>query len=256
MRADLNIWADVTSALLIALLIAGLLFVWPRMKPATQRRVCWAIGIGLILFIIVSLFLSFADTYTSEDAKQCAPSLTKAKLPMWLGCAMTTYEDLAAGLFAGAAALFAAWLAFQAVQEQMAADREHEQQRRNTEQDRELRTQTDAKPVAEVCLQPTVDAAAAALLAVNRAIEASRFDQADRDQIVTLMARHARSTLRSPMIMEGLRDLGTQDRVHYLAIVATVNGFINVRLESQPSADQRAVAGDRTRGFDVSSLPS
>lgn len=46
----------------------------------------------------------------------------------WAGCAMAAHEGLAAGLIGAAGALFAAWLAFDAVQEQIAQERDRELQ--------------------------------------------------------------------------------------------------------------------------------
>jgi hypothetical protein len=120
MRTDWN-WLPIASvSAIIAIASVAMILCWPKMKVRTRNRVKWAIGIGFILILIVLALLTFADTFTAEPTKQCAPNILKAKLPMWLACAMTTYQDLSAGLLAAAGALFAAWLAFQAVQEQIA----------------------------------------------------------------------------------------------------------------------------------------
>jgi hypothetical protein len=42
--------------------------------------------------------------------------------PWWFGCALTMHENLAGGLIGGAGALFAAWLAWQAIMRQISAE--------------------------------------------------------------------------------------------------------------------------------------
>jgi hypothetical protein len=50
------------------------------------------------------------------------PHHCKLAFPMVIGCAMGSYEDLAGGMFAAGAALFAGWLAWSAVQVQISAE--------------------------------------------------------------------------------------------------------------------------------------
>jgi hypothetical protein len=80
-----------------------------------MRRL-WLRGllICFLLSAIVLALLSFADSF-AEPVKSCAPNFMRAKLPMWIGCALAVHEDLSAGLIGGAGALFAAWLAFTAI---------------------------------------------------------------------------------------------------------------------------------------------
>lgn len=55
----------------------------------------------------------------SATAKPCA-----WKFPKWLGCTLASHESLAGGLIAVGGALFAGWLAWTAVQDQIRADKE------------------------------------------------------------------------------------------------------------------------------------
>jgi hypothetical protein len=91
-----------------------------------RNRIFWAIGVGVALIAIAIELLSVADRYASDASTYCSVNLW---LWQWLGCAMAAHEGLAAGLIGAAGALFAGWLAFTAVQEQM-----------RQEQSRELRT--------------------------------------------------------------------------------------------------------------------
>jgi len=50
------------------------------------------------------------------------PHTCKPAFPMVIGCAMGSYESLAGGMVAAGAALFAGWLAWSAVQVQIAAE--------------------------------------------------------------------------------------------------------------------------------------
>jgi hypothetical protein len=93
--------------------------------PVT-RRIFWAFIIGPILISIAAFSLWLADTYASEPTTYCSTSLAWWQ---WAGCVMAAHEGLAAGLIGAAGALFAAWLAFDAVQEQMRQERAREMRR-------------------------------------------------------------------------------------------------------------------------------
>jgi hypothetical protein len=99
-----------------------LAFLFQRHRVATVR-ILWALVVGAVLVGVAISALWLADAYESEATKYCSVRLTRLQ---WLGCAMAAHEDLAAGLIGAAGALFAGWLAFQAVQEQMRQERERE----------------------------------------------------------------------------------------------------------------------------------
>lgn len=86
------------------------------------KRLLWAIVVAAILLAIAYWALWLADTYSS------APTNCFANLPFvqGLGCAMSAHEGLAAGLIGAAGALFAGWLAFDAVQDQIRQERSRE----------------------------------------------------------------------------------------------------------------------------------
>ena len=87
------------------------------------NRILWAVGVGLALLGIALGALWLADTYASDATTYCSTNL---RTWQWLGCAMAAHEGLAAGLIGAAGALFAGWLAFEAVQEQIRQERERE----------------------------------------------------------------------------------------------------------------------------------
>jgi hypothetical protein len=199
------------------------------------RRLWWGSLTLLILTGIVVGLLSFADTYAINEGKRCAPSIAKSQWPMYLGCAMATHEDLAAGLIGGAGALFAAWLAFTAVQEQIGEERSHRERQTRNEEERRRRQQTEAKQAAIGSIAQTVHAAAATLFVVERAIRAGYgMEQGNADQLVEQGVRHIQRTLESFTVREIFRDLGADDRLIYLAIIGTLETLVSVSLEPSP----------------------
>ena len=94
------------------------------MAKRPERRIASGIIIGLGLIALAVGILVFADaTAIPDEAKRCAPSVWQSQWPRYLGCTMTAHEGLAGGLIAAAGALFAAWLAFDAIQEQILGKR-------------------------------------------------------------------------------------------------------------------------------------
>jgi hypothetical protein len=131
---------------------------------------------------------------------------------------MAAHEDLAAGLIGGAGALFAAWLAFDAVQEQLGEERERRQ-----------RQQVEAKRAAIICITEPIDEAASTLAAVNIALTAK--DESVRevyDDLVRLGTVHLKATLESLSVRESANDLGIEDRLSYNLIVNSLSAYLNL----------------------------
>ena len=72
----------------------------------------------LLTVIVIALALAQSGVYP-HDGKLCAPSIWKAQFPKWVGCMMAEHENLAGGLIGASGALFAGWLAWSAVREQI-----------------------------------------------------------------------------------------------------------------------------------------
>jgi hypothetical protein len=190
-----------------------------------MRRLIWAFAVGVVLITIVVGTLSFAHSYAiPEDGKRCAPNFRKSKWPMCFGCVIATQEDLAAGLIGGAGALFAAWLAFDAVQEQLAEERE-----------RRRRQQAEAKETAVVCIAQPVHAAAGALFAIDNALRADESNEAYWDRLVWLSVEYVQTALDSFGVRESLPDLGMDDRLVYVAIMGTLSTFVNTSTQESPA---------------------
>jgi hypothetical protein len=83
----------------------------------------WREGAVLLaLIIVVSLaVLAAADTWMMiiNDAQRC-----EVQFPKWLGCIVANHESLSGSLIAAGGALFAAWVAWHAIMDQIESDKE------------------------------------------------------------------------------------------------------------------------------------
>jgi hypothetical protein len=194
------------------------------MSTAVKRRIAWAIIIGLGLILLAVGILMFAEaTAIPDEAKRCAPSIWQSQWPRYLGCAMAAHEGLAGGLIGAAGALFAAWLAFDAIQQQILGEAE-----------RGKIEQAEAKLAAVVCITPTVHAAAGALFSINQAIASKGNDAQQVDALVMLAASHLAVEIDRFVVQESLRGLGLDDRLVYLTIIGTLNVFVNISERPSP----------------------
>jgi hypothetical protein len=81
-------------------------------------------ALGVLLTGLAVALLYLTDKYDAGDgARHCSADYGISQSLGWLGCVAAAHEGLAGGVLAGAGALFAAWLAFDAVQEQIAEAR-------------------------------------------------------------------------------------------------------------------------------------
>jgi hypothetical protein len=185
-----------------------------------------------VLIIMVIGILAFADVYTLGDKERCTANFGKSKWPMYIGCAMTAHEGLAGGLLAGAGALFAAWLAFDAVQEQLVEERERRRQ-----------LQADAKETAVICITQPIHAAAATLSAIDGALAApgGLIAPKNADEAVARGARQLAATLDSFVVREAYQGLSSDDRILYLAIIGTLTSFVSIAADKDmPFFDRKA----------------
>jgi hypothetical protein len=97
----------------------------------------WLTGLllGLVLIGCVIGGLSLVSPWHASEFQSC-PNFTH--FPLWLGCTITAHETLAGGLVAAAGALFSAWLAFSAVQDQIGIARENERLARQVANERHI----------------------------------------------------------------------------------------------------------------------
>jgi hypothetical protein len=140
---------------------------------------------------------------------------------------MAAHENLAGGLIASAGALFAAWLAYAGVQQQIA----REGQAR-------LRNQAEAKLMATLALTQPVHAAALTLSAVSRARAATALMQQEADKLVDFSVVQLRAALNHYTLRELAKDLSVDDRAVFLVILMTLTTFTNLREEPSPVLDR------------------
>jgi hypothetical protein len=211
-----------------------------RICPAVCRRIKWGTGIGVLLLGLVVGLLVFADAYAlAEHASGCAPSLRQSKWPMYFGCLMAAHEDLAAGLLGGAGALWAAWLAFQAIQEQIEEERNARERQNADEEEDRRRQQAEAKEAAVICITPAIHAAAVALAAVKVATEINAVVDEPADQIIATEAAHIRSGIDFFTVRESIGDLNVGDKLIYLTILGSLSTFIEVTVHPSPMVTRR-----------------
>jgi hypothetical protein len=198
-----------------------------KMKPVIRRRVAWAIAFGFVLIAMVVGIITFVDLAAIIEGRRCAPSIWKSQWPKYFGCAMAAHEGLAGGLIGAAGALFAAWLAFDAIQEQLAEERE-----------RRLRQQAEAKEVAVICVTPAIHAAAMTLRAINDAAGVGGSARIEADKLVALGVTHISNALSSFTVQESIRDLSSDDREIYLQMLGTLNTLVSLNKNPSPILDR------------------
>jgi hypothetical protein len=126
-----------------------------QLSSDIRRGISIAIILGVALIAIVVLLLTFADSFSVSEA-HCSAGFLKSKWPLYVGCILAAHEGLAGGLIGAAGAVFAGWLAWSAVQVQIAAE--------------ERRAAADRVEVEQV-LQGDLDAFAEVLGAIWKILE-------------------------------------------------------------------------------------
>jgi len=82
-----------------------------------MSRPAQGIVLALVILTIISLALLLAQLGVRDAARHCALTV------WWIGCAMAEHENLAGGLIGAGGALFAGWLAWSAVRDQIDLER-------------------------------------------------------------------------------------------------------------------------------------
>ena len=200
-----------------------------RIERAVKRRIVWAGIIGAVLVVMVIGVITFVDvTAITEEAKRCTPSLWQSQWPRYIGCAIAAHEGFAGGVIGAAGVLFAGWLAFDGIQEQLATEAERTVKQLAAETERTARQQAEAKISAVVCIAPSIHAAAGGLFAIDNAIRAPGNDTRQVDMLVAVAAAHVKNEIDEFVVRESLRGLGLDDRLLYLSIIGTLNVFVNI----------------------------
>ena len=85
----------------------------------TEKRWTIAVVFCACLIVLMIAVLAYAAAWTPSDMPRCFIDIRHSQFPGWLGCAFATHETLAGSLIAAGAALFAGWLAFVGLQDQI-----------------------------------------------------------------------------------------------------------------------------------------
>lgn len=177
----------------------------------------------LALFGLAVLALAFAHAWDSvlpyaSPRARCFETFWTAQWPKWIGCAMAAHESLAAGLIGLWAAIFAGWLAYSGIQMQIEEDRE-----------KVALNQIAAKQTAIAAIAQAIHAVAWTLYAVTQAQKAKNQQQIEHwDGSIDRGVSYIDECLNRFTVREAIRDLRMDDRVLYVAIVATLNTFVTI----------------------------
>jgi hypothetical protein len=201
------------------------------MNRVIARRGIWAVVVAAGLCSAAAGTLWLADTYASDASTYCSVNL---RWWQWLGCAMAAHEALAAGLIGAAGALFAGWLAFDAIQEQLLREQERDAARHADDEARQRQREREAKEAATVCIAQPVHAAASGLSVIRGALGATDAYQRTADAAVRTAAEYAGVALDSFAIREVWRDLDADDRIIYLTIVGVLSAYVSVTRQQSP----------------------
>lgn len=90
----------------------------------------WITASALCLLLVATTIalLAFTTAWTPVGSPRCFTDIAHSQFPKWLGCAIATHETLAGSLIAAGGALFAAWLAFVGLQDQIGLARKNERE--------------------------------------------------------------------------------------------------------------------------------
>ena len=88
----------------------------------------WITASALCLLLVATTIALLAFTTAWTPTPRCFTDIAHSQFPKWLGCAIATHETLAGSLIAAGGALFAAWLAFVGLQDQIGLARKNERE--------------------------------------------------------------------------------------------------------------------------------
>lgn len=195
------------------------------------------LAVSFVLFVIG--FLGLAEGGTEQPRCGLAE----------IGCLIASHEDLAAGLIGVAGALLAAWLAYMAVQGQIAEERIARERQKAEEAEDRRRQQAEAKEAAVLCITPAIHAAAVALAAIEVAVNINAVNDEPADQAIAAEATHIQSGIEFFAVRESIWNLNINDKLIYLAILGTLSAFVEITVHPSPAATRRGRLHAQRRGL-------
>jgi hypothetical protein len=205
-----------------------------------MRSVVRVAVFAVLLLCVAAAILAFAHGYANlPEGQRCAASVG------WLGCAMAAHESLAGGLLGSVAVLIAALVAYEAIQQQIARDREAVQQQLDALRRREeelaaerakdqSRRDEDAKLTAIMLIRNAIHISAVILRWLRQASDAKGSALTRAMQQVHFGVRQLQGVLDQRSLMEVASRLGAADRSHYVAIATNLTAFVNLAMYPPP----------------------
>jgi hypothetical protein len=188
------------------------------------------------LIAVVIFILGFVDvTGTIEDSKRCATTIWKLQWPKYTGCTMAAHEGLAAGLIGVAGAIWAAWLAYSAIRDQIMAERDAREQQQPQQIAERRQREANAKEAAQVCISPAIRAAAVAKADVTRLNR----NPSGGEALLEAALAHLEETLGAFGIRDSAVELAAGDRVRFLDIFGRLTNLVSIGRNGHTPYDDR-----------------
>jgi hypothetical protein len=194
-------------------------------------RISSALLIIFSLLLLVVGFLGLAEG--GAEHPRCDLDVSE------IGCLLASHQELAAGLLGAAGALFAAWLAYEAVQDQISAERNAREADRREENEQQRQRYTDAKRIAGISLMYPIRGVAALMIAIDRAMQLDAADKARQNLEEAL--RHLEKMLNSFAVRESVQGLGPEDAPRYLEIIGSLSSLLSISQHGATSGADRFV---------------
>jgi hypothetical protein len=152
---------------------------------------------------------------------------------------MAAHESLAAGLIGLWGAIFAAGLAYLAIQRQIEEERGNIQMQIEEDRQKTAIREIAAKEAAVIAITQAIHAAAGTLYSVTQAQKAKDQEQiAHWDGLIDRGVLYIEESLKNFTVRDAVRDLGIADRVIYMQIVGMLGSFVIINKRPSEHLDR------------------
>jgi len=194
-----------------------------------------ALVLGTMIVVVIPVSIATGDKIKSSD---------------WIG--------FAGSIAAGAMTLFAATLAWFAVQRQIKSQEDAEERAARRSAEQRIIEMTEAKYAATIVLTQTVHAAAAAMNVTSQFIEASKEPEtvgiqpyggrrktSDVKPKLDAVMSQLKATMSHFAVTEAWKDLGVEDKGNYLVVTSTLHTVLNIYENPPPTLSFRGVIANQ-----------
>ena len=182
----------------------------------------------LLLFVLLFLVLALAQWGSGSSCHW--------QFPKWFGCVLEAHDSLAAGLIGAGGALFAAWIAWTAVQHQINAERE-----------RATADRVEAEQLLSTELSEYADGVAAALRYLSEVLHSETADKHPAQAVyeaVAYVAEHVSPTERIANYRAMADTLSWDRRIRYGLLLRGLD-------ELRQFKDLKAIQADPQEALDL-----